>query len=112
MNSQLGKKFRRLREDAGLTQAQVAKFLGVDQSYVSKFEAEKRQLNMDLLMQAATLFGCSLDALFEDHEPHRPIPKAMRATGITDEDLEVIATMNKLALNLRYMQDLLGGDRE
>jgi hypothetical protein len=31
----------------------------------------------------------------------------MRAAEIQDEDLAVIATMNKLALNLRFMEALL-----
>lgn len=112
MDAMLGKRFRKLREAAGFTQAQDAEFLGVDQSCVSKFEAEERQFSMDLLMKAANLFACSLDALFEENESHGPIPMDVRVTGISDEELEVIAAMNQLALNLAYMQDLLGGERE
>ena len=38
------------------------------------------------------------------------MPIALRAKSVTIDDLGTIATMNKIALNLRYMEDLLEGD--
>lgn len=107
MHTHLGVNFRRVREIVGFTQAQVARYLGVDQSYVSKFENQEREFSMELLMKAAELFGCSLDALADADGDVSPLPIAMHAAEIQDEDLAVIATMNKLALNLRFMEALL-----
>lgn len=112
MYSQLGTRFKELRESAGFTQSQVARYLDVDQSYVSKFEKDERQFSLDLLTKAVTLFGCSLKTLVDKDDAFLPLPTAMRATDIQDVDLEIIATMNKLALNLRHMEHLLEGDKQ
>lgn len=37
-NTNIGMKIKKLRENANLTQKQIAEFLSVDQSLVSKFE--------------------------------------------------------------------------
>src|SRR5690554_3056515 len=110
MYDKLGTGFKELREAAGFTQSQVANYLGVDQSYVSKFEKNERQFSLDLLTKALTLFGCTLETLVDHDSTFSPIPVAMRAGELRDEDLDAVATMNRLALNLRYMEKLLGGD--
>lgn len=111
MYSRLGSRFKELREAAGFTQSSVAKYLGVDQSYISKFEKDERQFSIDLLSKAVILFGCSLDELMTGKAEPSPFPIAMRACDMNEEDLETIATMNKLALNLRYMEGLMKGWR-
>lgn len=110
MHSHLGARFRGIREKAGLTQAQVARYLNVDQSYISKFEKGERQFRLDLLARALTLCGCTLDALTDAGSEIMPIAIALRASQIEDDDLEAIATINRLALNLQYMKGLLGGE--
>ena len=54
---------RRTRLDAGLTQAEVAKALGTDQSAVSGWETGKTRPSGPSLINLADLFGCSVDAL-------------------------------------------------
>lgn len=41
----LGKSIRRLRKGRGLTQSVLAKSIGVDESYISKIEADKLSYN-------------------------------------------------------------------
>lgn len=41
----LGKSIRRLRKERGLTQSVLAKSIGVDESYISKIEADKLSYN-------------------------------------------------------------------
>lgn len=107
MCTQLGARFKQIRKAAGFTQSQTAKYLGVDQSYIAKFEKDERQFSLDLLTRAVTLFGCPLETLVNAESDVSPLPVAMRATDVRTEDLEAIATLNKLALNLQYMQSLL-----
>ncbi len=46
-----------LRNDAGLTQAEVAKRLGVPQSFVSKYEAGTRRLDIVELRRVIDVLG-------------------------------------------------------
>lgn len=104
-----GKRFKELREQSSLTQAQMAEYLDIDQSYISKFEKNERQFGTDTLQKAADLFGCSLDCFIDDKVEYESPVIALRANSVADEDLEVIARINRLASNLRYMENLLGG---
>ncbi len=103
----VGKRFKELREQSGLTQGQIAEYLNVDQSYISKCEKNERQFSTDILEKAGNLFGCSLDYFTNPKSQYSPMPVALRAISIAAHDLETIAAMNKLALNLRYMEGLL-----
>ncbi|MCF8012344.1 MAG: helix-turn-helix domain-containing protein [Clostridiales bacterium] len=103
----VGKRFNELRNMSGFTQGQVAEYLQVDQSYISKCEKNERQFSVDILEKAADLFGCSIDDFTNEDSNFSPLSIAFRAKSVTAEDLETIAAMNKIALNLRYMEDLL-----
>jgi transcriptional regulator with XRE-family HTH domain len=106
----VGNKFKALREKYGFTQGQLAEYLNVDQSYISKCEKNERQFNIDILEKAANLFGCTLEYFTNDETEYSPAAIALRAKAVTAEDMETIATMNKIALNLRYMEGLLKGE--
>lgn len=51
---------RELRQEAGLTQVQVAERLGVPQSFVSKYESGERRLDVVELKYIAELLGHSV----------------------------------------------------
>lgn len=108
----VGKKVKDLREQSGLNQSQLAEYLKVDQSYISKCEKGERQFSADILEKIANLFGCSLDYFTSEDSMYCPIPFALRANGINAADLEVIAVINKMALNLRFMSSLLKGEQQ
>lgn len=55
------RRFKELRENSNLTQAQIANFLNIDQSYFSKFKKGERKLNVDTLEKMCYLFGCTLE---------------------------------------------------
>ena len=54
----IGFKIKQLREKSKLNQTQLAVFLDVDQSYVSKCEKGERQLSLDSLEKLCNLFDC------------------------------------------------------
>ncbi len=103
----IGEKFKKLREESGLTQGQIAGYLGVDQSYISRYEKNERHLSVDLLEKLSNLFGCSIDYFTSEDSHYTPLPFALRATCIKSEDLETLAAIRKIALNLRDMKNLL-----
>ena len=111
LNSEtVGQRFYELREKSGFSQSQIATYLQVDQSYISKCEKGQRNFSLDILEKAANLFGCPIDYFTDEDSEFTPLPTALRADSVEVEDLETIAAVNKIALNLRYMESLLEGD--
>lgn len=106
----IGNRLRALREKSGLNQAQLAAFLDVDQSYISKCEKGERQLSVDALEKACCLFGCTLSELTDgnDNDDIKHLQFAFRASSISKDDLSAISEINKIALNLQQMRQLLG----
>lgn len=103
------KRFKELRESSNLTQAQTANFLNIDQSYVSKFEKGERKLSVDILEKMCSLFGCSLKYFEDEEEKHTPMSIAFRSNSLQNEDLETIAAINKVALNIKFINLMLEG---
>ena len=59
----MGFRIRDLREDADLTQKQIAELLMCDQSLYSKYERGERVLPLELAVQLADFYRVSLDYL-------------------------------------------------
>ena len=59
---------RQLREEAGLRQVELAERLGRHQSFVSKYEAGQRRLDLIELRTVAVALGVSLIELVERFE--------------------------------------------
>ena len=106
----VAQRFSELLSRSGFTQSVIAEYLDVDQSYISKCEKGERQFSVDILDKAAELFGCSMDYFVNESSEFVQMPIALRAKNITVEDLNTIAAINKIALNLRFMEGLLEGE--
>ena len=105
----IGKRIKELREQAKLKQDQVAAYIGVDQSYLSKIESGERSISVEQLERLAELYGCDLNVFDDPTIVVKPLQFALRARNITTEDMNVIATINHIAINSRDMARLLGG---
>ena len=103
----IGEKFSELRRRSGFTQRMMAEYLDVDPSYISKCEKGESQFSVDILDKAAELLGCSMDCLVNESTGVANIPVALRTKRHAVEDLKAFAAINKIALNLRFMEDLL-----
>lgn len=103
----LGMKLKKLRENSGLNQSQIASFLGVDQSFISLYEKDQRRLNVELLERLCSLYGCTLPDLIEPGAANPPLNFAFRGQAITAEDLTAISDIHRIALNIREMKKLL-----
>lgn len=101
------KRFKELRESSNLTQAQIADFLNIDQSYVSKFEKGERKLSIGILEKMCNLFGCTLKHFESEDEKYIPMSIAFRSNNLQNEDLETISAINKVALNIRFINLML-----
>lgn len=52
-----------LREDADLTQRQIAEYLHIKQNTYSQYETGQRQIPIEVLVRLARLYGTSIDYL-------------------------------------------------
>lgn len=98
---------RMLRDNAGYNQQSIAKFLGVDQSLISKIEKGERSISADMLDKLASLFGVSSTAIVNDVVATKPLSCAFRCSELSSSDLEAISAINKIALNSEFMSSLL-----
>ena len=102
-------KLKMMREKAGLRQGQIADYLGVTQTFISKVETGERNLTVDQLESVVNLYGYSLDAFTDMVEDVHPIQFAFRAQDVSQEDLRIIADIGKIAINGRFMAKVLEG---
>ena len=107
--AEIGKKVKLLREAASFTQQQLADYLSVDQSLISKFEKGERSINSDALKQLSVLFCCPISALVSDDEVKPVYNVAFRTNDISQEDLMALSVINRIALNQLQMDQLAGG---
>lgn len=107
--AEIGKKVKLLREAASFTQQQLADYLSVDQSLISKFEKGERSINSDALKQLSVLFYCPISALVSDDEVKPVYNVAFRTNAISQEDLMALSVINRIALNQLQMDQLAGG---
>jgi len=105
--NKIGSIIKDLRENSGFTQKNIANYLQVDQSLISKFEAGERPMSADKLEKLATLFGASMSIFNETEGKVNPLSFALRANEINEEDLETVCVINKIALNSDFMTELL-----
>jgi len=103
----LGHKLKILRTQANFTQKQIADYLSIDQSHISKIENGERVISSDMLHQLSKLYCCPLSSLLSDGED-LVIPRLSFRTGLLDkEDLQTLSLLNKIALNQFQMDQLL-----
>ena len=100
-------KLKMMRENAGLRQGQIAEYLGVTQTFISKVETGERNLTVDQLESIVNLYGYSLDAFESMENDVHPIQFAFRAQDVSQDDLHIIADIGKIAINSRFMAKTL-----
>lgn len=96
-----------MREKTGLRQEQIANYLGVTQTFISKVEAGERNLTVDQLESVVNLYGYSLASFVNMDQDAHPIQFAFRAQEVCQDDLRIIADIGKIAINSRFMAKIL-----
>ena len=60
---EIGNKIKKLREDYNLSQTQLAKQLGYDQTLIAKWESNDRTPNLECVVKIAKIFNITTDYL-------------------------------------------------
>ena len=103
MENIVGANIKKLREYMGLSQKNIAHFLNVDQSMISKVEKGEEALSVDMLEKLACLFGITIDDIEKEKLKKPSYKVALRTTELTLDDMETIYRINKIAMNVSFM---------
>ena len=94
--NKLGKNIKKAREYSKLSQHDVARFLGVDQSLISKYESGERAVSADSLDKLASLLCFSVKELLFSDDINPKGEVAFRTEGLTFEDNCILAKVNTI----------------
>ena len=89
----LAARIRAAREQAGLSQGQAAKLLGMHRPTLSEIEAGRRRVSADELARFADIFGVSISWLATEHaEVADPMVElaARELAKLNDDDLDTV----------------------
>lgn len=89
---EFSKRLKELRQNAGLTQEQLAKRIWVSKAAISNYELYERSPSPEILVKLARVFHVSADYLLGIDDPH-PV---LDIQGLTDEDVSILETMAAL----------------
>lgn len=100
--STIGSKLKKLRVENGYSQRQLAEYLEIDQSNLSKIENDKRQLNLVLLDKVCNLYNCTPEYLLGKVDTYEKQKIAFKSGK--DMDLNVISKINQLSNHLSVLR--------
>ncbi|MBF4469211.1 MAG: helix-turn-helix domain-containing protein [Methanobrevibacter arboriphilus] len=105
MQNYVGARLKKLREDRGYKQDQLANYLGVDQGHISKIENGNRNLNLNLLDKLCSLYNCSSEYIVNGEGECSATKVAFRSSE-NSVDLNVVAKINQITSNLKFLRNL------
>lgn len=99
-------RLKKLRVARGLSQAQVAKDLGLPQKTYCNYERNEREPNSTVLIKISAYFGVTLDYLLDYHCDNEKSPPPEDKWEVLEKQLEALsdAELNDLE---EYVQFLL-----
>ena len=103
----IGATFAAIRENQGYTVKQISDFIHISEEELILFEMGEKTIGVSCLEEACNLFGCTLAAL-QGKEQLNLLPAIQNAHLMSANEMEMIRTVNKITLNLRYMKKLEG----
>lgn len=89
---ELGSTLKRLRLKKGMTQADIAKDLGLTKSVISAYETGLRLPSYDILIHIATIFGVSTDYLLGLENNKK---QELDLSGLTDAEIDALSQLIK-----------------
>lgn len=110
MRALIGENLKTLREKMGLNQRNIAEFLNVDQSLISKIEKGERNISADMLEKLSNLYGIQIDEIEREQVNMSDLSFAFRASDLSASDIEAISMINRIALNVEFMDKILEGE--
>ena len=84
---EFGRRLKQLRQNAGLTQKQLAQKMGITASVVSYYELSERNPSPEILIKLSYIFHTTTDYLLGlDSPPKYPLD----LSGLSDDDIQFL----------------------
>lgn len=74
--------FKILRKQINITQEQMAEYLSLEQSNISKFESGERTISVSNLEKACSLFGIHINDIYKVFDNLRALSPSLRKTDL------------------------------
>lgn len=112
---QIGKRLRALREGVRLTQVNIAKMLGVQQSMINRYETGRTTPAPEIFIKYADYFDVSMDYLYcRTDEPRGKLydyqPQALKEKNVQNQEMREFIEMcfdPQAPMNKRLKEALL-----
>ncbi|MCK8827128.1 helix-turn-helix domain-containing protein [Natroniella acetigena] len=95
----IGRRLKKLRKEAELTQAKLAKELNIGESTISLYESGNREPDYQILKRIADYFNVSVDYLLELTDEKNPMAKLEKVipnqvlNSLDDEELDLLINL-------------------
>jgi len=99
--------FKKFRKKINITQEQMAEYLNLEQSSISKFESGERTISVSNLERACSLFGIHMNDMYKETNNLRALSPSFIKTSLSLSSLEDISNINKIAMNIIEMNAIL-----
>lgn len=106
----IGERIKNLRMEMNLSPDSVSTYLKIPVEQFINIENGDEEITLSILDKLCALFGCSESYLLCKSDEFDPTPFALRSEKIETGDLEGIAKMNKLYMNLKYINKKMEAD--
>ena len=99
----IGARMKTLRNDMNLNPQAVSSYLDIPTEDLLEMENGKKNITLSVLNKLCSLFGCRESYLLCRSEEYDPAAFALRSSSIEADDLQGIASMNRIYLNMKYL---------
>ena len=96
-----GDKIRYLQKQSQLDEIALALYLDIEPKELIRIENNEMDVSITLLEKVADLYDIELSELIDNDTKF--LPKVMNLKDFAPNDLKTIATINKIAKNVRFM---------
>jgi transcriptional regulator with XRE-family HTH domain len=93
----VGARLRRLRRERKLSQSELARQIGIQQSDLSRMEKGEYRVSLDNLFKLLGVFGVGVSEFFADEAPARAPAPAPVSRPLSQGDMQILQLMRKLS---------------
>ena len=92
-----------LRNNMNLSPQAVSSYLDISTENLLEMKNDNKNITLSILNKLCSLFGCRESFLLCKSDEFDSAAFALKSSSIEDDDLQGIASMNRIYLNMKYL---------